>query len=1354
MTLSALFDLPLLAPEFSGRLCLTLAHSLWQAPLFAILAWGLARCWRKPSVERSYGLYVSALIASLSALLLTFWLVSRQPAPTPIDHLQMPEPIAHSPSTILSIPIDGPTTITSDDGKKLSLQVNAKPRPSQLLISADTPNKVEPLRWWRRLAPWGVLCYCIGVLVMLGRMGIGGWHAQRLSKSATPLEAGPVVDALNRLQCQWGLRIRPLLKQTERVVVPKVVGLLRPTILLPLTAATGLTAEELEMILAHELAHVRRYDMWVNLLQRLAEAVLFLNPAIWWLSRRISTLREYCCDELACRLTADATEQSRILYSSALLRVAELAQSQSPVGNVAALSADGRSPSELRRRIARLCGEPLSEPLQPSRGGLLTVLALAILLSIGPIVKSSVEKPKAVNRTTDSHPEPTPHVRVEPVKAETKAKSPATISGRIILPDGSPATTAGKLLTKSTFGNHTNINSAGRYTNHFTMRVSTGEVWLVFEADGFAPAWVGPLHVNPGETLDGITIALRPGVDRPLQLTNERGEPIAGATISMQPEIGGKYDGLTHEFTADSQGKLLLKHLANTRYRFTVTAPGYQPLRGKTVRVAANKVLRLTMIRSEPCTGLIRLADGTAAASAKVYLKGTAYAEHDEESSSSNLRYYAEPDTPYMGTLAATADENGRFTLNELDSNAYFLFAIEAADGTRAVIHDLRAGQQDVAITLPKRCDLTVKVSGDICLLRQGRREPFVALRQHIQFSPTEHVRCEGVFDINVPLQQSEDGGIAVFHVVAIDLKPQANKQQIDVRLNNDRETRKTVEIAPGSEVLVEYDLREENAASPKPTTKLDVRAQAKALEEWRKKNAATKNWQKTITKETPTDRQFAVNVTPVSANGEPTPAVILLLWKALEPGEEDPVNRVNVPNKFGFYDPVIWDDPGNGARWIRYSSASRNDSRHGKETQTFQFAKLRAGRYRITAASVHPDLPNPDPTPAGVTEPFELGRGNDSAEHPPTIRVRLEGSAALILRFLDQATGNAIDALAVRLWNAEGMPIVHGHGSGNFFHRTDQNGEITFSQLKPGKYLVQVIGKMAGPNRFVDYEAMRNRISVSVTAEKPTQAEIHVPPHSLSTAEIEKRFPFYVYGVVRDNEGKPMSDVEVRAATGMGTLLGGGRTQTDANGRYRLYFGPGVRFDVGENAPLGVRMQAAIISARKDGWFETNWNRQGGLSMSDADPDQLAEQLKKEPYSGKDSIEQIVFPNLPREVNFTMAQGGAIKGKLHTDGSCPLEKMNVALIGDKLPPGRGVFANLTIDTEGNFQVPSLPLLPADVQWRFRLRVKDSRQSFQTEPFTITEPSVHNCELRYESQRSENDAPTAILTYRAVSQPR
>ena len=92
--------------------------------------------------------------------------------------------------------------------------------------------------------------------------------------------------------------MRPKVALCTDVVVPTVIGVLRPTILLPVSMASGVPPDHLEGILAHELAHIRRYDHIVNLVQRLIEALLFFHPAVWFLSRRIRIERERCCDDL------------------------------------------------------------------------------------------------------------------------------------------------------------------------------------------------------------------------------------------------------------------------------------------------------------------------------------------------------------------------------------------------------------------------------------------------------------------------------------------------------------------------------------------------------------------------------------------------------------------------------------------------------------------------------------------------------------------------------------------------------------------------------------------------------------------------------------------------------------------------------------------------------------------------------------------------------------------------------------------------------------------------------------------------------------------------------------------------
>src|SRR5258708_40140426 len=113
---------------------------------------------------------------------------------------------------------------------------------------------------------------------------------------------------------------RVTLRVCEKVAAPSVVGWLRPVVLVPASALTGLTAAQLEALLLHELAHVRRHDYLVNLIQTGVETLLFYHPAVWWVSRRIRQERENCCDDLAAQLCGSAVAYPRALAAMEELR--------------------------------------------------------------------------------------------------------------------------------------------------------------------------------------------------------------------------------------------------------------------------------------------------------------------------------------------------------------------------------------------------------------------------------------------------------------------------------------------------------------------------------------------------------------------------------------------------------------------------------------------------------------------------------------------------------------------------------------------------------------------------------------------------------------------------------------------------------------------------------------------------------------------------------------------------------------------------------------------------------------------------------------------------------------------------
>jgi uncharacterized protein (TIGR03435 family) len=163
------------------------------------------------------------------------------------------------------------------------------------------------------------------------------------------------------------------------VQVPIVVGWLRPVVLVPVGALGGLPTEHLEALLLHELAHIRRHDYLVNILQSVAEALLFYHPAVWWVSGHIRAERELCCDDVAVLVSGDALTYARAL--------AEL-ESYRPAHIAAAVAATGGS---LPDRIARLLGQRRPSVRSGLGPGVFTVAVLIVAAAYGLFAQTAAQ---------------------------------------------------------------------------------------------------------------------------------------------------------------------------------------------------------------------------------------------------------------------------------------------------------------------------------------------------------------------------------------------------------------------------------------------------------------------------------------------------------------------------------------------------------------------------------------------------------------------------------------------------------------------------------------------------------------------------------------------------------------------------------------------------------------------------------------------------------------------------------------------------------------------------------------------------------------------------------------------------
>jgi len=365
----------LIQSEWAKALGWTLIHSLWEGAAIA-LALGVVVGMARSSRVR----YAAACLAML-ALLTGFGVTA---------YRLRPQMRFHAAPQVLPLPVSP----ALDD------------RPA---ASNRNPWDVSDL------LPWLAPLWLAGIFLFQLRCLISWLAAERLRRIGV---CGPPAEWIDRLD---GLRAR--LQMTRPVMllescfaeVPVVIGHLRPVILMPLGLLAGLPAGQIEAILLHELAHIRRADYLVNLMQTVVEGMLFYHPAVWWISRVIRTERENCCDDLVVLTNGDAHE-----YATALAALAENRWTMRD----AALAATG---GNLVKRIRRL----LSQPDGP-RTTIAPVLSVSVLIISGAVALAAWQSP------TQSAPAILPLIPV--ASAPLIEPPPLLIAQAQTAPAASPAT--------------------------------------------------------------------------------------------------------------------------------------------------------------------------------------------------------------------------------------------------------------------------------------------------------------------------------------------------------------------------------------------------------------------------------------------------------------------------------------------------------------------------------------------------------------------------------------------------------------------------------------------------------------------------------------------------------------------------------------------------------------------------------------------------------------------------------------------------------------------------------------------------------------------------------------------------
>lgn len=269
----------------------TLLHSLWQGLVVAAIVYGLLRMIPGRRAATRYTLVTAGLGLVLIAAIITYAYLS--------------------PS--YTVPSQARTTAFFTTSPVLT--TDAAPA-SHWLVWTTTVD---------RAMPWIVSLWLVGASVFCLRL-LGGWYYLVGLRRRAQVISDAWATRLQTLATQLGIQRPVVLAESSEIHAPAVVGWLKPVVLIPVGMFAGLSTEQVEAIFIHELAHIRRHDYLINLLQSLVEALLFYNPFVWLLSSWMRREREHCCDDAvvaqhhsarAYVLALTALEQQRIQTSLA-----------------------------------------------------------------------------------------------------------------------------------------------------------------------------------------------------------------------------------------------------------------------------------------------------------------------------------------------------------------------------------------------------------------------------------------------------------------------------------------------------------------------------------------------------------------------------------------------------------------------------------------------------------------------------------------------------------------------------------------------------------------------------------------------------------------------------------------------------------------------------------------------------------------------------------------------------------------------------------------------------------------------------------------------------------------------------